>query len=94
MIKSFKSKPLGRYWTKNDAKGIRPDWIKRVRLILSRLDASQSAAEMDLPGLKFLALTGDEAGRFSVLVLRNWRITFGRDGEDAIDVELEDYHGR
>jgi proteic killer suppression protein len=94
MIRSFRSRALGRYWTKNDAKGIRPDWIKRVRLILSRLDAAQGAAEMDLPGLNFHSLTGDQIGRFSVLVSRNWRITFGWDGEDAIDVGLEDYHGR
>ena len=23
---------------------------------------------------------------------RNWRITFGWDSEDAVDVDLEDYH--
>jgi proteic killer suppression protein len=25
--------------------------------------------------------------------LNNWRLTFGWDGEDAIEVDLEDYHG-
>jgi len=33
------------------------------------------------------------AGRFSVVVSRNWRITFSFEGEHAVDVDLEDYHG-
>jgi proteic killer suppression protein len=48
---------------------------------------------MDLPGLRFHALTGDRPGRFSVLVSRNWRITFAFEGEDAVDIDMEDHHG-
>jgi proteic killer suppression protein len=48
---------------------------------------------MDSAGMNFHALRGDQAGRFSVLVTRNWRITFAWDGDDAVDVDLEDYHG-
>jgi len=33
------------------------------------------------------------AGRYAVSVSRNWRITFAWIGEDAIDVDMEDYHG-
>jgi proteic killer suppression protein len=65
-----------------------------VRLILSRLDKAKRPAEMDSTGMKFHALKGDQSGRFSVLVSRNWRITFAWDGTDAVDVDLEDYHGR
>lgn len=52
------------------------------------------AAEMNLPGLGLHALKGDEAGRFAVTVSRNWRITFAFAGEDAVEVDLEDDHGR
>lgn len=93
MIGSFKSKALKRYWTKGDERGIRPDWIGRVRLVLSMLDAARRPEDLDMPGLGFHALTGDLARRYSVTVSRNWRITFGWSGEDAVDVELEDYHG-
>ena len=48
---------------------------------------------MDVVSYGFHALTGDRAGRFSIVVSRNWRISFGIDGEDAVDVDLEDYHG-
>jgi proteic killer suppression protein len=47
---------------------------------------------MDAPGLKFHPLKGAEKGRFSVWVSGNFRITFGWDGKDATDVDLEDYH--
>lgn len=34
------------------------------------------------------------AGRYAVSVSGNWRITFGWSGEDAVAVDLEDYHGK
>lgn len=66
--------------------------MDRVRRILERLDAARNAQEMDVPGLQFHPLKGAEQGRFSIWVTGNWRITFGWDGEDAVDVDLEDYH--
>lgn len=93
MIASFRSKDLRKFWVTNDATGIRPDWRKRVRLVLSALDAAGSPGDLDLPGFGFHRLTGDQAGRFAVSMSRNWRITFGRDAPDVTDVELEDYHG-
>lgn len=93
MIESFKSKALKRYWTKGDESGLRADWRKKIRIVLSRLDVARSPDEMNSPGLNFHALRGDQSGRFSVWVSRNWRITFGWKGENAIDVDMEDYHG-
>jgi proteic killer suppression protein len=90
VIRSFRSKALERYWFKADASKIRPDWVKRVRLVLPRAERPE---QLDLPGLGFHALSGDMAGRFAVAVSRNWRITFGFEDGDALEVELEDYHG-
>jgi toxin HigB-1 len=94
MIASFKSRALKKYWAKNDASGIRPDWVAKVRIVLSRLDAAARPEQMDIPGLGFHALTGNLAGRYAVTVSRNWRITFAWLDEDAIEIDLEDYHGR
>jgi len=93
MIQSFRSKALKRYWTKGDDSGIRADWRRKVRLVLSRLDVARHPAELDAPGFGFHALTGDQAGRFAVWISRNWRLTFSWHGEDATDIDLEDYHG-
>ena len=94
MIASFKSKALKRLWTRNDGSKIRADWLPKVALMLDRLNASTIPEQLDLPGFGFHPLTGDRAGTFAILVSRNWRITFRWDGEDARDVDLEDYHGR
>ena len=46
---------------------------------------------MGLPGCKFHALKGDRKGQYVVSVSGNWRITFEFEGQDAINVNLEDY---
>jgi proteic killer suppression protein len=47
---------------------------------------------MNLPGYRLHQLKGDRAGTWSVSVSGNWRVTFTFVGEDAFDVDLEDYH--
>ena len=47
---------------------------------------------MNLPGLRFHPLKGESKGRYAVDASGNWRVTFGWEGEDAIEVDLEDYH--
>jgi len=60
--------------------------------MLDRLDAAARPEDMNLPGYRFHRLTGERKGTFAVSVTGNWRITFRFDGEDAVDVDLEDYH--
>jgi proteic killer suppression protein len=47
---------------------------------------------MNLPGYKFHQLKGSRKNEFAVSVTWNWRITFEFSGEDAMNVNLEDYH--
>ena len=60
--------------------------------MLDRLDAAARPEDMNLPGWRFHALKGDRAGEYSVTVSGNWRLTFAFEGEDAVGVNLEDYH--
>lgn len=64
----------------------------RITMILDRLDASAKPRDMNLPGLDFHSLAGPNKGRYAVKVSANWRITFGWDEEDAVQVDFEDYH--
>ncbi len=48
--------------------------------------------DMDIPGYRFHRLAGDRNGTYSVTVTGNWRITYRFEGEDAIDVDMEDNH--
>ena len=60
--------------------------------MLDRLDTVAKPEDMNIPGYKFHQLTGTRKGTYSVTVTGNYRITFQFDGEDAINVNLEDYH--
>jgi len=92
MILSFRSRALRRFWERDDTSKLPPDRLKRISILLDRLDASNRPGDMDLPGFGFHSLSGDKKGRYAVSVSANWRITFGWTEEDAVEVDFEDYH--
>ena len=92
MIRTFKHKGLERFFTKGDHRGVPAQSAARIERMLDRLDASAVPGDMDLPGYRFHPLKGARAGVFAVSVTGSWRVTFSFDGEDAVDVNLEDYH--
>ncbi|MCF8148307.1 MAG: type II toxin-antitoxin system RelE/ParE family toxin [Sulfuritalea sp.] len=92
MISTFKHKGLELFFTKGSYKGVPAQHGSRIERVLDRLDAAREAKDMDLPGYKFHALKGDRKGEFAVSVSGNWPITFVFEGQDAVNVNLEDYH--
>lgn len=92
MIRTFKHRGLERFFTRSDYRGIPAQFAPRLERMLDRLDASQKPEDMNLPGYRFHALKGERKGAFAVSVSGNWRLTFRFDGQDAADVDLEDYH--
>lgn len=92
MIPSFRDKGLRRFAGTGDASGLSVPKQDRIRRMLAALEAATAPESMNLPGYRFHQLSGDQKGRYAVSVSANWRITFGWEGEDAVDVDLEDYH--
>ena len=92
MIVSFRSRALKRYWERSEVRRLPSEFVVRIGMILDRLDTAAEPGQMNAPGLRFHALAGNLKGRFAVNVSANWRITFGWSGQDAVDVDLEDYH--
>ena len=92
MIQSFRHKGLQRFFVKGDYRGIPTQHAARIERQLDRLDAAAKPEDMDLPGYRFHPLKGDRKGVYAVSVSGNWRLTFRFAGEDATDVDLEDYH--
>lgn len=92
MIQSFKHKGLERFFKTGKKSGIQVNHAKRLKLILGRLNASISLADMDLPGLYLHQVTGDRHETWSVRVSGNWRVTFRFSGVHAEVVDYEDYH--
>jgi proteic killer suppression protein len=92
MIRSFRSKALRRLVEQGDASKLSVSNVRRVETIVARLDAAMVPEDLNLPGYRFHGLKGKDKGRYAVDASGNWRITFGWDGRNAIDVDLEDYH--
>jgi len=92
MIRSFRSKALRRLVEQGDGSKLSVSNVRRVETILARLDAAMVPEDLNLPGYRFHGLKGKDKGRYAVDASGNWRITFGWDGRNAIDVDLEDYH--
>ena len=89
---STERKTLQRFFETGNPRGLSVQDDKRVSRILRALEAASRPEDMDLPGYRFHSLVGKDKGRYSVRVTGNWRITFGWDGENITDVDLEDYH--
>ena len=92
MILSFRHKALRKYFETGESRGLNVPDQKRIARILLALEACSKPEDMNLPGYRFHSLAGNQKGRYSVRVTGNWRVTFGWDGEDVTDVDLEDYH--
>lgn len=92
MIQSFKHRGLEIFFSKDSYKGIPAQHAARLIRLLDRLDCALKPEDMNLPGYKFHQLQGKRKKTFAVLVSGNLRLTFKFDDENAIDVDLEDYH--
>jgi len=92
MIKNFKHKGLENFFLNGTKRGIQPDHSDKLSRILDRLSASNEPNDMNLPAYKLHELKGKKKGVWSVWVNGNWRVTFEFSGENAINVDYEDYH--
>ncbi len=91
MIRTFRHKGLRELFETGESRRVAPTLKERVLRRLDRIDAAQDLAEINIPGFGFHPLRG-KPRRYSVHVNGPWCITFGWDGENATDVDLEQYH--
>ena len=92
LITSIRHKGLRKFFSEGDHRGIPAEFAPRIERLLDRLDSCVKPDDMNLPGYKFHPLKGERKDSFAVSVSGNWRITFRFVGENAVDVDLEDYH--
>ena len=91
VIRSFRSKALERLWLTGRSAKIRPDLKSRCLRRLDALNEAVTPRDMNIPGFNFHGLRG-KPKRYSVHVNGPWCVTFGWDENDAVDVDLEQYH--
>ena len=86
---------LRRFIERDDASGLPPPVVEKIRNILTFLQDIDSLQEIrDVPTWKVHQLSGDRKGIWSIHVTRNWRITFRIDPvePEIFDLNYEDYH--
>ena len=92
MIESFAHKGLENFFLTGNTKGIQHKHAKRLRFVLSWLDAASRIEDVNFPGSMLHQLKGDLQGIWSIKVSDNWRITFRFQNGNAQIVNYLDYH--
>jgi toxin HigB-1 len=92
MIKSFKNKNLQDLFESGESAKIAKDLQGRILRRLDALDAARKPSDMRIPGFDFHALKGFSPTRYSAHVNGPWCVTFEFDGQDATQVDFEQYH--
>ena len=91
MIKSFRHKGLKQLWETGHSGKVAGNLHARALRRLDMLDGAVSPSGMNAPGFDFHALRGAPP-RYTVHINGPWCITFGWNGTDAVEVDLEQYH--
>jgi len=94
-IRNVAHRGLKRFIQHNDASGLNPSVVEKVRNIMTFLQEMEDVQELrDIPSWNAHQLTGDRKGTWSLTVTRNWRVTFRIDQAEGeiFDLDYEDYH--
>lgn len=92
MIKSFRSKDLADLFASGKTGKIDVRLHRRILARLDALDAASAPNQLNLPGFNFHSLHGYSPIRYTMHVNGPWCITFEFDGQDAANVDFEQYH--
>ncbi|CCY25433.1 plasmid maintenance system killer protein [Brachyspira sp. CAG:484] len=92
MIKSFKHKGLEKFHKTGSTKGIQAIHARKLKQLLSMLEAMTTTDDLKLPSLRFHQLQGDKQNLYSITVQANWRLTFEFDNENVYILDYTDYH--
>ena len=91
MIESFRHKGLQALFEKGTSAKVQKPLAESALRRLDAIDTAKTPDALNVPGFDFHGLRG-KPKRFSVHVNGPWCITFEWQGENAIKVDLENYH--
>jgi toxin HigB-1 len=94
-IRNVRHKGLRRFIESDDASGLQPAVVDKLRKMISLLQDMVSLDELQSVSVwKAHQLTGDRKGVWSLFVTKNWRLIFRIDDVEIeiIDLDYEDYH--
>jgi proteic killer suppression protein len=94
-IRNVIHKGLRRFIEQDDAGGLPPAVVEKIRRMVSFLQDMETEDELrTVPSWKAHLLTGSRKGTWSLFVTKNWQMTFRIDQDEIeiIDLDYEDYH--
>jgi proteic killer suppression protein len=94
-IRSFAHRGLERLFARADGRRLPPRGLDKLSKMLGFLEAMNDVQELrSLPAWRPHILTGDRSDVWSLVVTRNWRLTFRVDlvDRELFDLDFEDYH--
>jgi len=92
MIQSFKHKGLRELFERGKSKYVALDFAAKLIRQMDAINEADAPEQLNFPGYDLHELKGERAGIWTMKVNKNWRLTFGFENGDAIDLDLEDYH--
>jgi len=92
MILTFRHKGLEAYFRTGRMAGIQAIHFKRLRELLTALNAASGPQDLARPSWRLHRLSGDRAGFYAVTVQANWRLSFQFVGTDVELLDYLDYH--
>jgi proteic killer suppression protein len=92
VIKSFRHKGVQKFYETGSKAGIQAVHASKLNRLLTVLDVVETPSDMNKVGFVLHSLSGSQAGRWSVWVNGNWRLTFEFEPTDVIPVDYQDYH--
>ena len=94
-IRNVQHKGLRRFLEADDASGLHPLAVAKLRKIVTFLMHAEDIDQLKaMPLWRIHLLTGSDKGKWSLTVTRNWRLTFRLDktAREIFDLNFEDYH--
>ena len=94
-IRSVIHRGLRRFIENDDASGLQPVVVSKIRRMVTFLQDMEREDELRaVPSWKAHILSGDRKGTWRLFVTKNWRMTFRIDQNEIeiIDLDYEDYH--
>ena len=92
MIRSFRHAGIEKFFLTGSKAGIQPKHAGKLSIQLFALNRAKSEKDLSVLGWELHPLKGESAGRWSIKVNGNWRLTVAFEEEDVVLLDYEDYH--
>ena len=94
-FESIKHRGLKRFIERGDPSGLPPAYALKITAMITLLGSIKRIDELiSVEKWRIHRLAGDQKGRWSFSISRNWRLTFDIDEMKGlmVDLNFEDYH--